>query len=538
MYLYIKLNFSTNIHITNRIIMIKYILLLLACMGTELILAQEQFVKTLYFDEFDDSAVYENESTKDGGNLTALLFRLPINVLGSAITKTDAHGNLEWIYSFINEVNQQSRIYQILEREEGGYLAFGFEGPPFKTFVILLDQNGKFQWRKDYLAGTDIYFETAIKTKDGGYMITGSVQSTSTSQDHCHLLKLDSNADVEWAKSYKSSGQSDGTSVLELIDGGYMLVGGIDIVGSGREVYVIRTDANGNRIWAKTFGKGTTWSINQIGKDSFVFSIIVAFGNNKFTTNFICIDGQGDKIWAKKPSDDKILGMLDNKLSKEGNSILFSGHIRKKVRDYGLLMSMNKNGEIQWAKSYRLSGADGYSISTAQDGGYFLTGDDYDVLEDRNLITIKTDSLGNVGCLEKDESILLTDYDFVQDTVGYSVPFTVQVMDHINIPILLNPIESTICTTVAANELHNTLNISISPNPVNDELTIQLGDLIIGHTIRLAITDLTGRMILLEEYASYDSTYRVNTSNLAKGLYLLTVKSNNSAETIKFVVNH
>ena len=518
--------------------MIKYILLLLACMGTELILAQEQFVKTLYFNEFDYSNVYENESTKDGGNLTALLFSLPINVLGSAITKTDAHGNLEWIYSFINEVNQESRIYQILEREEGGYLAFGYEGSPFKTFVILLDQNGKFQWRKDYLAGTDIPFVTAIKTKDGGYMITGSVQSTSTSQFNCYLLKLDSNADVEWAKSYKYSGQSAGANVLELTDGGYMLVGGIDIVGSGREVYVIRTDANGNRIWAKTFGKGTIWSINQIGKDSFVFSIIVIFGNNTYTTNFICIDGQGDKIWAKKPSDDKQIATLDTKLSKEGNSILSAGHIRKKDRDYGLLMSMNKNGEIQWAKSYRLSDADGYSISTAQDGGYFLSGNDLDVLEDWNIITIKTDSLGNVGCLEKDESILLTDYDFVQDTVGYSVPFTVQVMDHINIPILLNPIESTICTTVAANELHNTLNISISPNPVNDELTIQLGDLIIGHTIRLAITDLTGRMILLEEYASYDSTYRVNTSNLAKGLYLLTVKSNNSAETIKFVVNH
>ena len=518
--------------------MIKYILLLLACMGTELILAQEQFVKTLYFNEFDYSNVYENESTKDGGNLTALLFCLPINVLGSAITKTDAHGNLEWIYSFINEVNQESRIYQILEREEGGYLAFGYEGSPFKTFVILLDQNGKFQWRKDYLAGTNIFFVTAIKTKDGGYMITGSVQSTSTSELNCYLLKLDSNADVEWAKSYKYSGHSAGANVLELTDGGYMLVGGIDIVGSGREVYVIRTDANGNRIWAKTFGKGTIWSINQIGKDSFVFSIIVIPGNNTYTTNFICIDGQGDKIWAKKPSDDKQIATLDTKLSKEGNSILSAGHIRKKDRFYGLLMSMNKNGEIQWAKSYRLSDVDGYSISTAQDGGYFLSGNDLDVLEDWNIITIKTDSLGNVGCLEKDESILLTDYDFVQDTVGYSVPFTVQVMDHINIPILLNPIESTICTTVAANELHNTLNISISPNPVNDELTIQLGDLIIGHTIRLAITDLTGRMILLEEYASYDSTYRVNTSNLANGLYLLTVKSNNSAETIKFVVNH
>jgi len=518
--------------------MLKYILLILLGYIPNLIFSQDQFLKTLHFSELMSFENYSNLIAKDGGCILGLNFRLPTNIQGSAVIKTDAKGSLEWTYSFTNEFNISSFLFQIIERDDVGFFAIGYEGLPFKGFVILIDKDGNFQWRKDYLPGFQLAVASAIKTNDGGIVIVGEFAATPNEDVNCCLIKLDSNANVDWAQSYEYIGYSFGLKVIELDHGGYMLGGAVDIAGSDREAYVIRTNANGDRIWAKTFGSALSFAVNQIGNDSFLLAMLEGIGNS-YTTNLICINEQGDKIWSKKRNDDKLISITDSKLSNDGNRILLSGQIQKDdSRYYGLLMSMTKNGEIQWAKSYRVTDSDGYQINLAPDGGYFLTGDDNDVLNDDNIVMIKTDSQGNAGCLEQDETILLTDYDFVSDTVGYSVPFTVQVVEGVNMPILLNPIESTICTTVATYEQHNPLAISISPNPVSDELTIQLSEGIMNGTIKIAITDLTGKLLLTEKYFNYYSTYRVNTANLANGLYFLTVKSDDSSQTIKFVVNH
>jgi hypothetical protein len=60
---------------------------------------------------------------------------------------------------------------------------------------------------------------------------------------------------VLWSKTYGGSESDEGTSVAQTLDGGYILAGTTSSYGgSGSDVYLIRTDSNGDSLWTRTFG--------------------------------------------------------------------------------------------------------------------------------------------------------------------------------------------------------------------------------------------------------------------------------------------
>jgi hypothetical protein len=64
------------------------------------------------------------------------------------------------------------------------------------------------------------------------------------------------------------------------------------------------------------------------------------------------------------------------------------------------------------------------------------------------------------------------------------------------------------------------------PNPVSSELTVEMNTLSAGN-YSLTMTDLTGRVMLQQAFAANEgkNESKLDVSNYAKGVYLLTVKS-------------
>jgi hypothetical protein len=81
--------------------------------------------------------------------------------------------------------------------------------------------------------------------------------------------------------------------------------------------------------------------------------------------------------------------------------------------------------------------------------------------------------------------------------------------------------------------------ISVYPVPANDQINIQFGDNAKG-TIKMTITDVTGRIIYSGEYSEVrpGQIYSINTSEYTEGLYLLNVISAGSRSIKKIVVRH
>lgn len=71
--------------------------------------------------------------------------------------------------------------------------------------------------------------------------------------DAC-LFKLDTNGNLQWNKTFGGTQDDGATFVLQTIDGGYILSGFTYSNVPGGDAWLIKTDANGNELWNKTFG--------------------------------------------------------------------------------------------------------------------------------------------------------------------------------------------------------------------------------------------------------------------------------------------
>jgi hypothetical protein len=85
--------------------------------------------------------------------------------------------------------------------------------------------------------------------------VAGRTRSFGAGNNDIILIKTDANGNIIWAKTYGGTGYERAYSVQQTSDGGYILAGWTNSFGAGeREIFLIKTDAKGNVQWAKIYG--------------------------------------------------------------------------------------------------------------------------------------------------------------------------------------------------------------------------------------------------------------------------------------------
>jgi hypothetical protein len=85
------------------------------------------------------------------------------------------------------------------------------------------------------------------QTSDGGYIVAGSTRSFGGGRDNIILIKTDANGNRIWAKTYGGTENDRAYAVQQTSDGGYIVAGSTRSFGGGRDdIILIKTDANGN----------------------------------------------------------------------------------------------------------------------------------------------------------------------------------------------------------------------------------------------------------------------------------------------------
>ncbi len=295
------------------------------------------------------------QRTSDGGYIVAgITSSFGAGLSDIFLMKTDASGNVQWAKTY-GGTNYED-AYSVQQTLDGGYIVAGWTfsfGASIYILLIKTDENGNIQWAKTYGGTGDDYASSVQRTSDGGYIVAGTTNSFGAGNWDIFLIKTDENGNIIWAKTYRGTDYDFASSVQQTSDGGYILAGYTNSFGAGSDdIFLIKTDANGNVQWAKTYG-GTNddraYPVQQTSDDGYILA--------GYTRSF----GAGfDDIF---------------------------------------LVKTDANGNIIWAKTYGGTDQDwAYSVQQTSDGGYIVAGSTWSFgagLYD--IFLVKTDASGDIG---------------------------------------------------------------------------------------------------------------------------------------------
>ncbi len=169
----------------------------------------------------------------------------------------------------------------------------------FIPFIIMGQTPPDTLWTKTYGGNGYDDGRSVQLTDDGGYIITGKTQSFGNGWEDVWLIKTDSNGNEEWNQTFGGSDDDYGLSVQQTTDGGFIITGGTDSFGNGySDVWLIKTDSQGDSLWTQTFGGSDDDygnSVQQTIDGGYIITgYTYSFGNGSSDVWLIKTDSEGN----------------------------------------------------------------------------------------------------------------------------------------------------------------------------------------------------------------------------------------------------
>lgn len=393
------------------------------------------------------------------------------------ILKTDSLGEIEWEKNLDFTKLDGGCIHGSIVRElnNSGFVYVSCincaQNPPnelSKYLLVKLSSDGDTLWTKTYQRPKRSMGQWVEPTADGGFVMTGYAADNGTSAD-VFIIKTDSMGDERWRKSFQLYGEDQGSCVRQTSDGGYIIAAGSVYAYPEVHTWILKLNSEGDTLWTKIFPWGM-WNVNA----------------------FIDITPDNGYIVAVKDSDY-----------------------------YQVAFKVDNFGALQWMQNF---GQGNGCITQTADHGFALFGVDsfIKIDENGNIITQKNNSIYPVFwqqtldkgyILSKENKLIKT------DCIGNSLAW-----DFLECPISN--------TTIVESLIHTIENeVKMYPNPAKEILSIEGESLIF-----IQITNNMG-IVMFERGLDNSKKININITGWTSGVYYVKVIDSESATIRKIIHN-
>jgi hypothetical protein len=345
--------------------------------------------------------------TADGGLIVVGATALSGSPLDSIwLLRTDGSGDTLWTRTFGPNGNGDAAGGSVAQTRDGGFIIAGWGERHLNSegdlLLIKTDAGGDTVWTRQLDLPGSQGASCVRQTLDNGYIIVGTNRTTQNGDGDIWVVKTDENGDTSWTKSFGGSGQQDGNSVEQTSDSSYIVLGTTwNQNGMHSQIMLTKTDASGNELWTRTFGNDyREWasSVRQTSDGGYILT-----GNTEPSSIagggalLLKTDGDGNLVWQKLLNGSG--GWLGNSVepTSDGGYVIAGYTFSCAGAQTGAwLVKTDGGGEVVWDAGFgRVSYNDGVAASEAPGGGYLLAGSTCpDSATNSDIWVIKTDALG------------------------------------------------------------------------------------------------------------------------------------------------
>lgn len=246
---------------------------------------------------------------------------------------------------------------------------------------VLAAMEGNMEWSWNYGGVQPEEAVSIIQTIDGGFVVIGYTESYGEGSNDGWLIKMDKSGVAQWNRTYGGSNSEVFSAVRQTHDGGFILIGSTNSSDTeSSDGWVVKTKPNGEVEWTQTYG-GASWDQITDAIQTHDGGFILAgstrsFGAGDLDFWLVKISLTGNIEWTQTyggPKADEahaIIQTLDPGFVMVGSTF-----------SYGMgnsdawMVKTDAMGNILWNQTYgNVAGEAAVAITQTSEGGYALAG--------------------------------------------------------------------------------------------------------------------------------------------------------------------
>jgi hypothetical protein len=390
------------------------------------------------------------QQTFDGGFIiTGATRSFGADFVDALLVKTNADGDTLWTKIFGGPGRDEGLSVQ--QTADSGYIVFANKpvlgGVSWDVWLIRTDINGDTLWTRTFGDSAFDLLNDGKQTMDSGFVFTGYTESFGAGSNDVWFVKTDANGDTLWTRTFGGPQSEQGKAVQQTSDGGYIIAGYTASYGSGSpDFWLVRTDDAGDTLWTKAYG-GNDWDICYSVQQTLDGGYIAAgssasFGVGDHDIWIVKTDANGDTLWTR------VIGGSENDEGRSVRQISDDGYIIAGYTESfgngsreGWLIRTDANGDTIWSRVFGDDNWDQFrSVIQTSGSNYIITGEFESITDpgQTDLWLIKT--APDVSAVYEDQNSAINNFQLRQNypnpfNPSTTIKFTLQKTEQVKIEL-------------------------------------------------------------------------------------------------------